>query len=187
MIGLNWLMRWLGAIPTQKYVSDLSLIRDIMYTLHEKKSSVLMYPEAGYSFDGRTTTLPRGMGALLKRLKVPVVTVITKGAFHRDPLYNMLQIRDVKVSAHVKCVATPEEIKEKSVEELDALIDELEAHGYRSGKISIGHCQNIGAAIALRNLILQKHRGAKIEIHSLRGLCSFYAEKGGLLVGFEKI
>ena len=69
---------------------------------------------------------------------------------------------------------------------LDALIDELEAHGYRSGKISIGHCQNIGAAIALRNLILQKHRDAKIEIHSLRGLCSFYAEKGGLLVGFER-
>ena len=36
----------------------------------------------------------------------------------------MLQIRDVKVSAHVKCIATPEEIKEKTVEELDALIDE---------------------------------------------------------------
>ena len=83
-----------------------------------------MYPEAGYSFDGRTTTLPRGLGVLMKRLDVPVVTVITQGAFHRDPLYNMLQIRDVKVSAHVKCIATPEEIKERSVEELDALLDE---------------------------------------------------------------
>ena len=83
-----------------------------------------MYPEAGYSFDGRTTTLPRGLGSLVKRLDVPVVTVITEGAFHRDPVYNMLQIRDVKVSAHVKCIATPEEIRERSVEELDALIDE---------------------------------------------------------------
>lgn len=36
----------------------------------------------------------------------------------------MLQIRDVKVSAHVKCLATADEIKEKSVEELDALLDE---------------------------------------------------------------
>ena len=27
---------------------------------------------------------------------------------------------------------------------------------------------------------------AQFEIHELRGLCSFYAEKGGLLVGFEK-
>lgn len=56
---------------------------------------------------------PKGLGALMKRLGVPVVTVITQGAFHRDPLYNMLQIRDVKVSAHVKCIATPDEIKEK--------------------------------------------------------------------------
>ena len=83
-----------------------------------------MYPEAGYSFDGCATALPRKMGVLFKRLGVPIVTVITEGAFHRDPLYNMLQIRDVKVSAHVKCIATAEEVKEKSVDELDALIAE---------------------------------------------------------------
>ncbi len=34
------------------------------------------------------------------------------------------QIRDVKVSAHVKYIATPDELKEKSIEELDALLDE---------------------------------------------------------------
>ncbi len=121
---LGKLMRCLGCTPTHKYVSDISLIHDIKYMLKENKTSVLMYPEAGYSFDGRTTTLPRGLGILMKRLDVPVVTVITEGAFHRDPLYNMLQIRDVKVSAHVKCLATREEIKEKSVGELDALLDE---------------------------------------------------------------
>ncbi|MBE6643717.1 MAG: 1-acyl-sn-glycerol-3-phosphate acyltransferase [Ruminococcaceae bacterium] len=121
---LGKLMRWLGCTPTHKYVSDISLISDIKYMLNENKTSVLMYPEAGYSFDGRATTLPSGLGFLMKRLGVPVVTVITQGAFHRDPLYNMLQIRDVKVSAHVKCIATPDEIKEKSVEELDALIND---------------------------------------------------------------
>ena len=121
---LGKLMRLLGCTPTHKYVPDLSLVKDIEYMLKKNKTSVLMYPEAGYSFDGCATTLPRKMGILMKRLGVPVVTVITQGAFHRDPLYNMLQIRDVKVSAHVKCIATPEEIKEKSVEELDALLDE---------------------------------------------------------------
>ena len=121
---LGKLMRLLGCTPTHKYVSDISLMSDIKYMLKENKTSVLMYPEAGYSFDGTATTLPRGLGILMKRLGVPVVTVITQGAFHRDPLYNMLQIRDVKVSAHVKCIATPEEIKEKSVEELDKLLDE---------------------------------------------------------------
>ena len=121
---LGKLMRFLGCTPTHKYVTDMSLIRDIEYMLKTNKTSVLMYPEAGYSFDGRTTALPRKMGVLMKKLGVPVVTVITQGAFARDPLYNMLQIRNVKVSAHVKCLATAEEIKEKSVAELDALLDE---------------------------------------------------------------
>ena len=138
---LGKLMRWLGCTPTHKYVSDISLIQDIKYMLHENKTSVLMYPEAGYSFDGRTTMLPRGFGFLMKRLGVPVVTVITQGAFHRDPLYNMLQIRDVQVSAHVKCLATADEIKEKSVEELDALLDEAFAFDnfawQRDQKISV--------------------------------------------------
>ena len=121
---LGKLMRLLGCTPTHKYVADVTLIQDIKYMLKENKTSVLMYPEAGYSFDGCATAMPKRMGTLMKRLGVPVVTVITQGAFHRDPLYNMLQIRDVKVSAHVKCIATAEELKEKSVEELDALLEE---------------------------------------------------------------
>ena len=121
---LGKLMRLIGCTPTHKYITDLSLISDIRYMLKENKVSVLMYPEGGYSFDGCATTMQKNYGILMKRLKVPVVTVITQGAFHRDPLYNMLQIRNVKVSAHVKCIATEEEIREKSVEELDALVEE---------------------------------------------------------------
>ena len=118
------LMRWLGCTPTHKYITDLTLIHDLEYMLKVNKTNVLMYPEAGYSFDGTTTTLPRKMGVLMKKLGVPVVTVITQGAFHRDPLYNMLQIRKVKVSAHVKCIASAEEVKSLSVAELDARLDE---------------------------------------------------------------
>ena len=123
-IGKRWLMPLIGCIPTQKFVSDLTLIQDMRHALTRKKSSVLMFPEAGYSLDGRTTVLPRHLGVLLKRLKVPVVMVNTWGAFARDPLYNGLQIRRVPVSAHVRCLFTPEEIAEKSLNELDAAIDE---------------------------------------------------------------
>ena len=124
-VGKNWLMRLIGCIPTNKFVSDVKLIGDIQYALKELNCSVLMYPEASYSFDGRATPLPRKLGVLLKKLKVPVVTVITEGAFSREPLYNCLQKRsNVKVSAHVKCLLTAEEIAEKSVAELDAMLDE---------------------------------------------------------------
>lgn len=124
MVGMEWLMRFLGCIPTQKFVSDVSLIRDMEYMLKEKKTSVLMYPEASYSFDGTATALPRKMGVLLKKLGVPVVTVITKGAFSRQPLYNCLKKRKVQVTAEVTCMVTAEELKTKTVRELDDMLDE---------------------------------------------------------------
>ena len=123
-VGMEWLLRLVGCIPTQKFVNDVTLIRDMEYMLKEKKTSVLMYPEASYSFDGKATALPRKMGVLLKKLGVPVVTVITHGAFARDPLYNGLQLRKVKVSADVTCLFTAEELKTKTVAELDAALDE---------------------------------------------------------------
>lgn len=122
-VGKRQLMRMLGCIPTKKFVSDYTLIEDIKYMLGENKTSVLMYPEASYSFDGTATALPRKMGVLFKKLSVPVVTVITQGAFGRNPLYNMLQPRKINVTAHVKCLLTPEEIKEKSTAELDEILD----------------------------------------------------------------
>ncbi len=69
---------------------------------------------------------------------------------------------------------------------LKTLLEDIEAEGFRSGKISIGHCQNELAANQLKELILAKFDNVQIEIHKLKGLCSFYAEKGGVLVGFEK-
>ena len=69
---------------------------------------------------------------------------------------------------------------------LEVLVESLEAEGFRAGKISIGHCQNLDAAEQLKSMILAKFATAQIDIHTLRGLCSFYAEKGGILVGFEK-
>ena len=122
-VGKGLLMRLIGCIPTLKFVHDVSLIRDMEYMLKKKKCSVLMFPEAGYSFDGTATPLPRKMGVLLKKLGVPVVTVITQGAFERDPLYNGLQLRKVKVSAQVNCLATAEEIKSKTVAQLDEMLD----------------------------------------------------------------
>jgi len=68
---------------------------------------------------------------------------------------------------------------------LETLLEELELRGFKDGKISIGHCQNESAALALKEMIIKKFNSAKIEIHKLKGLCSFYAEKGGVLVGFE--
>ena len=122
-VGKNFLMHQLGCIPTNKFVPDFGLVKKMKYSLTKLKSSVLMYPEAGYSFDGTATVLPDNIGKLIKLLGVPVVMIRTYGAFSRDPLYNNLQKRKVKVSADMEYLLSPDEIKERTPDELQAIAE----------------------------------------------------------------
>ena len=67
--------------------------------------------------------------------------MITQGAFARQPLYNNLRKRKVPVSAHVKCLFTPAQLKEMTVAQLDAkLLDTFTFDNFawqRDQKISI--------------------------------------------------
>jgi len=122
-VGKKWLMRQIGCFPTKKFVSDPTLIKDIKYSLNDLKTSVLMYPEASYSFDGKATPLKKRMGVLFRMLGVPVIFIRTYGAFSRDPLYNCLQVRDVTVTAHVSCLFDENEVKELSLREIDERLE----------------------------------------------------------------
>ena len=68
---------------------------------------------------------------------------------------------------------------------LSTLVNHMKQFGYKGGKVSIGHCANESATLKLKGMILSEFPEAQIEFHPLRGLCSFYAEKGGILVGCE--
>ncbi len=120
--GKNLLMRLVGCIPTQKFISDSLLVRDIFHAVKKNGCSVLMYPEASYSFDGTATPLPESLGKLVKKLSIPVVMIRTSGAFGYDPLYNNLQKRKVKISAEMEYVLSPEDIQSKSFEEINDLL-----------------------------------------------------------------
>lgn len=123
-VGKRWLMRQIGCIPTRKFMTDVTLVRDMIYATKELKSSILMFPEASYSFDGTQTPLPDSIGKCLKLLKVPVVMIRTHGAFARDPLYNNLQLRKVRVSADVEYLLSVQDIAEKSPQELNDILQE---------------------------------------------------------------
>jgi len=130
LVGKKWLMRQLGCIPTQKYVPDIRLVRDMVHAVRKNQCSVLMYPEAGYSFDGTATPLPDTLGSCVKLLGVPVIMIRTEGAFARDPLYNNLQRRRVKVSAEMEYLLSPEDIKSKSAEDINAILKEQFSFDY---------------------------------------------------------
>lgn len=123
-VGKYGLMRNLGCIPTRKFVTDSRLVKDMLYCLKTLKSSVLMYPEASYSFDGTATPLPKSLGKCVKLLKVPVVMIRTYGAFAYDPLYNCLQKRKVDVSAKMYCILRPEQIENMKETEINHVLAE---------------------------------------------------------------
>lgn len=123
-IGKDLLMRHIGCIPTKKFVTEISLVHDMMYAVKRHNSSIVMFPEASYSFDGTATPLPESLGRCVKMLGLPLVVVKTEGAFTRDPLYNNRQKRKVKVSAKVEYLLSPDQIKEKSPREINELLKE---------------------------------------------------------------
>jgi len=65
------------------------------------------------------------------------------------------------------------------------LVRHLCAMGYNGGRVRIRHCFNANTAMQLKNALLERFPAANIGIGHTGGLCSFYAEQGGLLVGFE--
>ena len=68
---------------------------------------------------------------------------------------------------------------------LMALVSHMKKHGYTGGKVILSHCANEVGTLKLKEMIQKEFPHAHIEIRTLRGLCSFYAEKGGILVGCE--
>ena len=70
---------------------------------------------------------------------------------------------------------------------LNTIYNNLIKLGYKGGKIRIHHCQNPESAKTLADRIKAAFPNALITIGQTTALCSFYAESGGLLVGFEDL
>ena len=58
--------------------------------------------------------------------------------------------------------------------------------GYKGGKLIVDHCFNEKAANALKDMTLAEFPYAEVRVEETRVLCTFYAEKGGLIGGFER-
>ena len=66
------------------------------------------------------------------------------------------------------------------------LFKNMKAKGYAGGTVIIDQCFNEGAANALKAAVHAEFPGANVRIEKTLGLCSFYAEKGGLMIAFER-
>ena len=68
---------------------------------------------------------------------------------------------------------------------ISKIVDEMGVMGYQSGKVWISHCLNPEAAQNLKTAILEKYPNGTVNIEPMTGLCSYYAERGGMIIGFE--
>lgn len=66
-----------------------------------------------------------------------------------------------------------------------SIVSLMKKHGYKGETVIIDHCFNVEAAKMLKDEILSEFKDALIRIEETTGLCSFYAELGGLMIGYE--
>ncbi|MCH5274590.1 MAG: DegV family protein [Lachnospiraceae bacterium] len=68
---------------------------------------------------------------------------------------------------------------------VSCIFNEMKKHGYDGGKVRIAHCFNPQMAQSLSDTIHQYYPLADVRICPCTALCSFYAEEGGLMIGYE--
>ena len=66
------------------------------------------------------------------------------------------------------------------------VLQEMRERGFSGGRVVLGHAFQENGAEMMRNLILADFPSANITVMPLSVLCCYYAEEGGLLIGFEK-
>lgn len=68
---------------------------------------------------------------------------------------------------------------------LETLYTTMLEKGYQGGKARLAHCRNENLAQNLKARILEDFPAADVDLYPCGALCSYYAEEGGLLVGYE--
>lgn len=155
-----------------------------MYMIVEKLEELIL---AGYDFDAICT-------------EITAYTENVHLVFSLESLQNLanngrvnpavakiagvLGIRQVGIASDVGTLQ-PLDKSRGEKKALADIIKNMKKLGYAGGKVLIHHCLNEGAAGQLKEQLLQLYANANIRIGKTTGLCSFYAEKGGLMIGFE--
>jgi len=126
-IGMEWLLRAVGGICNRKFTKSVNLVRNMLYA-RDNGDIVALFPEARYSLCGTTAVLPVSLGKMVRKMNVPVVTLIMHGHHINSPFWNVGNRKIKPVESKISLLLTKEETQELSVEEINARI--IEAFQY---------------------------------------------------------
>ena len=140
-ISLEWLLRKAGGIGTRKFSRNLAVVKN-MFRVRQNGDVIVMYPEARYSLCGTQAVLPDSLGKIIRKLDIPVVTLIMHGHHINSPFWNVGNRGVRGIEAEMQLLLTAEETQTLSVEEIN---------------------QKLAEAIVYDDFAWQKEKGIKIK------------------------
>jgi 1-acyl-sn-glycerol-3-phosphate acyltransferase len=114
--GLCWVMKRAKAIPKSLYQSDTSTIMNVLGIL-KQGGAVGLFPEGQISINGITIENGETIAKLVKKASVPVVRVLTGGAYFSNPPWARSTRRGI-VESRVDIILTKDEVSRLSADEI---------------------------------------------------------------------
>ena len=118
-IGIEWLLRAVGGICNRKFTKSVNLVRNMLHA-RDNGSIVVLFPEARYSLCGTTAVLPDSLGKMIRKMNVPVVTLIMHGHHINSPFWNVGSRKIKHIESEMKLLFTQEETQALTVEDINA-------------------------------------------------------------------
>ena len=123
-IGMEWLLRQVGGICIRKFTRSPALVRNMLYACHEQGSIVVLFPEARYSLCGTSAILPESLGKMVRKMDVPVVTLMMHGHHVNSPFWHTGNRKVKPVEAEMKLLFSQEETQTLPIEEINARLEQ---------------------------------------------------------------
>ncbi|WP_195419738.1 DegV family protein [Collinsella sp. D33t1_170424_A12] len=129
---------------------------------HAEESSQVLYSLSRYENLVKSGRMPRGVGSIASKLNIRILgTASSEGT--------------------IKLIGSTRGEKKT----IKKIVDTMASNGFSGGSVSIDHRDNVDGALGIKEAILQRWPMATVHIESCGGLCSYYAEESGLLIGYE--
>lgn len=160
---LRPLLRLMHVITKRMYCADGAAVLNIMRAAKEG-SVIVLFPEGRLTWYGRSLNLTEGTAELVKKLRIPVYTLVSEGAGKCFPKWAKYPRRG-KISVRTDRIFDAEQVKTMSVQEIkDVLTERLRHDGendmpgekYRANDLTAGldgiiwKCPRCGAEKSLR-------------------------------------
>ena len=99
---------------------------------------------------------------------------------------NVLGIRVVGIASDIGTLQ-PTRKPRGEKKTMETIYAQMVERGYKGSEVCIAHCLYPEGAQLLADLIHKHYPAATVRTELCTGLCSFYAEKGGLIIGYTNL